>query len=82
MVHVAHNVIIGKHTAVIANAMIGGGTKIGEFTWIAPSVCLRDRIKIGAKSTVGLASVVTKDITDDVTVMGSPAHEVTEQKNF
>ena len=82
LVHVAHNVIVGKHTSVIANAMIGGGTEIGEYAWIAPSVCLRDRIKIGDKSSVGLASVVTKDIPDDVTIMGSPAREVVKQKKL
>ncbi len=82
LVHVAHNVIVGKHASVIANVMIGGGTEIGEYAWIAPSVCLRDRIKIGDKSTVGLASVVTKDIPDDVTIMGSPAREVAKQKKL
>ncbi len=43
---------------------------------------MRDRIKIGDKSTVGLASVVTKDIPDDVTIMGSPAREVAKQKKL
>jgi serine acetyltransferase len=41
---------------------------------------LRDRIKIGGKPTVGSASFVTKDISDDVTIMGSPAREVSKQK--
>lgn len=80
LVHISHNVIVGKHTVVIANAMVGGGTHVGDFSWIAPSVCLRDRIKIGNHSVIGLASVVTKSIPDNVTCIGSPARELSEQK--
>lgn len=29
LVHIAHNVYVGRHAAVIADAMIGGGTRIG-----------------------------------------------------
>ncbi len=53
-----------------------------DYSWIAPAACLRYIVSIGDKSTVGLASVVTKHIQDDVTVMGSPAREVSEQKKL
>lgn len=82
LVHISHNVIVGKHTAVIANAMVGGGTQVGDYSWIAPSACLRDRITIGAHSVIGLASVVTKNIPDNVTCIGSPARELKDQKKL
>lgn len=81
-VHVAHNVRIGQDAAVIANSMIGGSTRIGGGAWIAPSACLRERISIGIGATVGLASLVTKDVPDGATVVGSPAREVGEQKRI
>jgi UDP-3-O-[3-hydroxymyristoyl] glucosamine N-acyltransferase len=82
LVHVAHNTVIGRHAAVIADAMIGGSTKIGDYAWIAPSACLRDRIEIGDRAVVGLAAVVTKSVPEDTTVMGSPAREAGDQKRI
>lgn len=78
LVHVAHNVIIGKHAAVIANAMIGGSTKIGDYSWVAPSASLRDTITIGRHSTVGLGAVVTKNIPDNEIWTGNPARLLEE----
>ena len=73
LVHIAHNVKVGKHTAVIAHAMIGGSTVIGDYSWVAPSVALRDQISIGDKTIVGMGAVVTKNIPDGETWTGSPA---------
>ena len=62
--------------------MIGGGTRIGDFAWVSPSACLRDRITVGAKSSVGLFSLVTTDVPAGMTVFGSPAREVMNQKRL
>lgn len=81
-VHIAHNVIVGRHAAVIANAMIGGSTTIGDGAWIAPSACVRDGLKIGANAIIGLGALVVKDVADGETVMGAPARPAEEQKRF
>lgn len=80
LVHISHNVFIGKHSAIIANTMVGGGTIIGDYSWIAPSACLRDRINIGNNSTIGLGSIVTKNLPESATYMGSPARDITKHK--
>lgn len=81
-VHIAHNVKVGKHSAVIANSMIGGSTVIGDYSWIAPSVSLRDQISVGTNVVVGMGSVVTKDIPEGETWTGSPAKPIEEFKQL
>lgn len=76
LVHIAHNVYIGKNSVIIANSLIGGSTIIGENVWIAPCVCIRDAIKIGNNVTIGMGSVVTKDISDNETYIGNPAKPI------
>lgn len=82
LVHVAHNTVVGRHAAVIAHAMVGGSTRIGDYAWVAPSACLRDRIEIGEHAVVGLAAVVTKDVPAGATVMGAPARDADSQKRL
>ena len=80
--HIAHNVIIGRYALVIANTMVGGSTEIGDYAWIAPSVSLREGIKIGEKAFVGLGAVVTKDIPDNTVVVGNPAMPLDQFKRI
>lgn len=82
LVHIAHNVVVGRHAAVIAHAMIGGGTVIGDFAWLAPCACVRDGVSIGAHAVVGLGAVVTKNVPDGATVMGAPARDAREYKTM
>ena len=74
--HIAHNVVIGKHCMIIAQSMIGGSTKIGDYSWIAPCACLKDGINVGRNVVVGMGAVVTKDIDDNCVVVGMPARVV------
>lgn len=73
LVHIAHNVIVGKHAMVIANAMIGGSTVIEDYAWVSPSSSLRDQIRVGTRSLIGLGAVVTKNVPDGETWAGVPA---------
>ena len=82
LVHIAHNVVVGRHTAVIAHAMVGGSTRIGDHAWVAPSACLRDGISIGNSVTIGLAALVVSDVPDGAIVMGAPARPSNEYKRL
>ncbi|HET7604337.1 MAG TPA: hypothetical protein VFK36_15035 [Gemmatimonadales bacterium] len=80
LVHIAHNVTIGQHALVIAHAMVGGSTEVGDGAWVAPSATLRDGIRIGHHATVGLGALVVKDVPDGAVVMGAPARPMSEYK--
>lgn len=76
LVHIAHNVVVGRNSLVIANAMVGGSTVIGDESWVAPSVSLMNGIRIGDKVTIGMAALVTKNIPDGETWTGVPAYPI------
>jgi len=78
LVHIAHNVVIGQHTAVIANAMIAGSSRIGNFSWVAPSAAVLEQLAIGSKTTIGVGAVVTKNVPDGETWTGIPARPISE----
>jgi UDP-3-O-[3-hydroxymyristoyl] glucosamine N-acyltransferase len=75
-VHIAHNVLIGARSLIIANSEISGSVVIGEDVWVAPMVSIREKIKVGDRSVIGLGSVVTKNVAADTVVYGVPAKEV------
>lgn len=80
LVHIAHNVVIGKHCVIVALALIGGGVKIRDGAWIAPLACIRDGVVIGEQSIVGMGAVVTKDVDDHDVVIGVPARSIKKVK--
>jgi UDP-3-O-[3-hydroxymyristoyl] glucosamine N-acyltransferase len=76
LVHVAHGVIIGENSLIIANSMIAGSTIIGENTWIAPSTSVINGSKIGSNSMTGLGAVVTGNVENNSLVVGVPAKKI------
>lgn len=79
LVHVAHNVKIGKNCSIVANSLIGGSCLLGDNVHVSMSVTIRDQIKIGRNAILGMGSVITKDVPTNITVVGIPARPI--QKN-
>ena len=73
LVHIAHNVQIGKDTLVIAQAMIAGSCEIGNNVWIAPCAAILNKIKIADNAIIGMGAVVLRDVQEGETVIGNPA---------
>ncbi|MEG0391999.1 MAG: DapH/DapD/GlmU-related protein [Anaerovoracaceae bacterium] len=69
--HVAHNVHLGKNVTLIANSLVYGSTEVGEGSYIASGI-IKDNLRLGKNVTVGMGSVVLKDVPDNKTVIGVP----------
>lgn len=77
---VAHNVVVGKNTAMAAQSGIAGSCKVGEGCIIAGQVGIVGHIEVGNHVTIAAQSGVTNNIKDNQIVLGSPAIEAHKQR--
>ncbi len=77
-VTVGHDVTIGDYCSIMPGANISGKASIGEATLIGSGAVILQGIKIGKNVRVGAGAVVTKDIPDNITVVGVPAKPITQ----
>jgi UDP-3-O-[3-hydroxymyristoyl] glucosamine N-acyltransferase len=86
LVQIAHNVEIGDHTVIAAQAGISGSTKIGKYCMIGGQVGMAGHINIADKTIVTAKSGVTKSFkTSGLILGGNPAtlnHEFLKSNAF
>ncbi|MDB6126035.1 MAG: lpxD [Pedosphaera sp.] len=73
LVQIAHNVTIGEHCLLVAQAAIAGSTKLGNFVVLGGQVGLTGHLKIGNQVTIAAQSGVMHDIKDGEKWWGTPA---------
>jgi UDP-3-O-[3-hydroxymyristoyl] glucosamine N-acyltransferase len=79
LVHVAHNVRIGKNSIIAAGVSFSGSINVGENCWIAPGAVIREQLEIGNNVFIGLGAVVVKNLKSDSRVVGNPARELPQK---
>lgn len=67
-----HECILEDFAHVGPGATLCGNVKVGKFSLIGANSVVKQGIKIGRNVIVGMGAVVTKDIPDNVTVIGNP----------
>lgn len=82
LVHVAHNVVMGKHCLVMGQCGFAGSTVLGDYAVVASQSGIAGHLKIGRQATVGAKSGVMRDVADGETVLGIPAqpHKQTKRQ--
>ena len=70
---IGHNTSVGNFVTISPGANIAGRVKIGDRTYIGMGSIVLDSVTIGSHVVVGAGAVVTKDVPDNVQVMGVPA---------
>ncbi len=73
LVHVAHNLTIGRHCLVMGQVGFAGSTRLGDYCVIASQSGIAGHLTLGNQATVGAKSGVMRDIPDKGTVLGIPA---------
>ena len=72
LVQIAHNVVIGEDTIIVALTGISGSVEIGREVVIGGQVGIKDHVKIGDRAMIGSAAGVHKSIASGEAVLGNP----------
>ncbi len=78
LVHIAHNVRIGRRCIIVAQVGIAGSTTVGDGVALAGQVGIIGHLKIGDGAQVGAQSGVSHDIPAGETWFGHPARRLNE----
>ena len=79
LVQIAHNVVIGKHSIVVAQVGIAGSVRIGERVLIGGQAGIIGHIEIGDGTAIGAQSGISKNIRGG-TWWATPAVPLAEAK--
>ncbi len=77
---IAHNVVVGRRTALASQVGIAGSSKVGERCVIAGQAGIVGHISVGDRVTIGAQSGVTHSVGSDLQIFGSPAMEATKRR--
>jgi UDP-3-O-[3-hydroxymyristoyl] glucosamine N-acyltransferase len=78
LIQIAHNVEIGNHTVIAAQAGVSGSTKIGKYVMIGGQAGIVGHITIADGTKINAQSGVSKSIKEsNSSVTGSPAADYT-----
>lgn len=78
--HIGHNTFIGENTVITAKVVLCGGSKVGNSSWLGVGTIIREKVIVGNNVTLGMGSVVTKNVPDNEIWLGSPAKPIEEVK--
>ena len=73
LVQIAHNVVIGEDTLLVAQAAIGGSVSVGNQVVIGGQAAIRDHLRVEDRAMIGSQSGVAKSLGQGEIVSGSPA---------
>lgn len=73
LVQIAHNVEVGEHTVIAAQAGIAGSAKIGKHNSIGGQCGFAGHIVVGDNNQFGAQSGIPKSVSDNNILMGYPA---------
>jgi len=80
LVQIAHNVVVGDHSVLVAQSAIAGSTTLGKKVVMAGHAGVVGHITIGDGVTIGAKAVVTKSTPAGEYMLGYPAMPAAQYK--
>jgi UDP-3-O-[3-hydroxymyristoyl] glucosamine N-acyltransferase len=78
LVHIAHNVRLGRHCVICGQVGIAGSTVVGDGVMIGGQVGISDHLQVGSGARIASKSGVIRDVKDGEAVGGYPAMPIRE----
>lgn len=78
--HISHNTTVGENAIITAGTVLCGGSSIGDRSWAGVGSIIKDNIFVGSDVTLGIGSVVIKDVENGKIVAGVPAKSLKKNK--
>lgn len=72
LVHIGHNVTVGKNTRIVTQAGIAGNVEIGDHVLVGPQVGIAEERTIGHEAVIGPQAGIIADVADGENVFGTP----------
>lgn len=79
---IGHDVNIGKNCQISSLSLVAGRTKVGNNVYIGGAACVREDLVIGDRAILSMGAIVLKNVKDNKIVMGNPAREIAENKEY
>ncbi len=73
LVQIAHNVVIGRNSVIVAQVGISGSTEVGDHVILAGQVGIAGHLTIGDHATIMGKSGIMNDVEAGATLLGIPA---------
>ncbi len=78
LVHLAHNVVVGEGSFLVAQVGVAGSTKLGRHVALGGQVGVAGHLELGDGVQVGAQSGVNHSLPPGQTLLGSPARDGAE----
>ena len=73
---VDHDCHIGRHCHIAPKVALSGSITVADCSHVGTAACVIQGISIGQRCVVGAGATVIRDLSDDTTVVGTPAKPV------
>lgn len=76
---IGHDARVGSYSSLLGSVSVNGGTQVGEGVLFGAGSMVYPGKRVGDWATVGLASVVLRNVAAHATVFGNPAKRIDAQ---
>jgi UDP-3-O-[3-hydroxymyristoyl] glucosamine N-acyltransferase len=77
-VHIGHNSLVEEGAIICGGTCLAGGAVVGRYATVGGLTGVSNRVRVGAGAQVGAMTLVTKDVADGETAVGSPQRSYRE----